>query len=69
MAPYAYLKGYYLDEDRCDVQFNRFVGYISFVSDFYDNYKDLISVQIIYANEDIKGNSTKFLFRLLPYMF
>jgi hypothetical protein len=48
MAPYAYLKEYFLDE----AAFDKFVGYIPFISEFYDQYKNLSNVQIIYSNGD-----------------
>lgn len=51
MAPYAYLKEYFLDETNGH-SYDKFSGYIPFVGRFFDQYKDLPNVQIIYDNGD-----------------
>jgi len=54
MAPYAYLKEYFLDEIRYEDQYDKFVGYIPFVEGFFDQYKKLASVNIVYNNGEIE---------------
>jgi len=50
MAPYAYLRVYFLDTDPYDM----FSGYIPFVGGFFDQYKSEPDVQIIYSNGDVE---------------
>jgi len=50
MAPYAYLKGYFLDEKG--VTYEKFNGYIPLIGGFFDQYKNSLNVQIIYSNGD-----------------
>jgi hypothetical protein len=49
MAPYAYLKEYFLEE-TIGVTYDKFYGYIPFVGKFFDLYKNSTGVQIIYSN-------------------
>ena len=48
MAPYAYLKEYFLDDSLSS--YNRFNGYIPFVNEFYDQYRNDTEVRIVYSN-------------------
>lgn len=48
MAPYAYLKEYFLD--KAEYSFEKFSGYIPLIGGFFDQYKNLSNVQIIYNN-------------------
>jgi len=54
MAPYAYLKEYFLDENWYEFQYGKFVGYIPFIGDFFDRYKNSHSVNIVYSNGDVE---------------
>lgn len=49
MAPYAYLVGYVLDDSGIHTYVN-FKGYVPFIGGFFDQYKDSVSVQIVYDN-------------------
>jgi len=49
MAPYAYLKEYFIDEERGHF-LNSSTGYIPFVSYYFDGYRNSTSVQNIYSN-------------------
>lgn len=51
MAPYAYLREYFLDEAK-GRSYDKFSGYIPLIGGFFDQYKDLPNVQIIYSNGD-----------------
>jgi hypothetical protein len=51
MAPYAYLKEYFLDETKGRT-YEKFDGYVPFVGGFFDQYRYLPSVQIIYTDGD-----------------
>lgn len=51
MAPYAYLKEYFLDEEKGRT-YDNFGGYVPLVGGFFDQYIDLPNVQIIYSNGD-----------------
>jgi len=53
MAPYAYLKEYFLDESKGRV-YNNFYGYIPFIGGFFDQYKNASNVQIIYSNGNVE---------------
>jgi hypothetical protein len=53
MAPYAYLKGYYLDEEK-GFTYEKFNGYIPLIGGFFDQYRDSLCVQVIYDNGDTK---------------
>lgn len=53
MAPYAYLKEYFLDEERGRT-YDKFDGYIPLIGGFFDQYKNLPNVQIIYSNGDVE---------------
>ncbi|MEM3697502.1 MAG: hypothetical protein QXQ94_08410 [Candidatus Bathyarchaeia archaeon] len=46
MAPYAYLKPYFLD----DAPYAKFCGYIPLIGGFFDQYENATDVQIIYCN-------------------
>lgn len=50
MAPYAYLREYYLDE----ASYDRFTGYIPFIGGFFDKYKNSFDVNIVYSNCDVE---------------
>lgn len=54
IAPYAYLKEYFLDETRYKDQYDKFVGYIPFIGDFFDQYENSSSVNIIYSNGELE---------------
>lgn len=49
MAPYAYLKEYFLDETKGRV-YSKFYGYIPFIGGFFDQYTNSSEVQIVYSN-------------------
>jgi hypothetical protein len=51
MAPYAYLREYFLDEAK-GRSYDKFSGYIPLIGGFFDQYTDLPDVQIIYSNGD-----------------
>ncbi len=51
MAPYAYLREYFLDEERGRT-YDKFDGYIPLIGGFFNQYRDLPPVQIIYSNGD-----------------
>jgi hypothetical protein len=54
MAPYAYLKEYFLDETQYENQYYKFIGYIPFIGGFFDRYKNSSSVSIIYSNGNVE---------------
>jgi hypothetical protein len=49
IAPYAYLKEYFLDEAKGRI-YSKFSGYIPFIDDFYEQYRNLPTVDTIYSN-------------------
>jgi hypothetical protein len=50
IAPYAYLKEYFLDEEQGRI-YARFSGYIPFIDKYYEQYRNLTGVNTIYSNE------------------
>lgn len=54
MAPYAYLKEYFLYETQYENQFDKFIGYIPFIGGFFDIYKNSSSVNIVYSNGNVE---------------
>jgi ABC-type multidrug transport system fused ATPase/permease subunit len=53
MAPYAYLKEYFIEELKGRV-YDGFRGYIPFVGDYFDQYKNGTDVHIIYSNGKVQ---------------
>jgi len=53
MAPYAYLKEYFLDETEGRL-YHKFHGYIPLIGGFFDQYSDTLDVQLIYSNGDAR---------------
>ena len=51
MAPYAYLRERFINEF---FSFDDFTGYIPFVGEFYDQYRNNTSVNIIYSNGGVQ---------------
>lgn len=51
MAPYSYLKGYFLDETK-GYRYENFHGYIPLIGGFFDQYSNSPDVQMIYASGD-----------------
>lgn len=49
MAPYAYLKEYFLD-NKTGVVYEGFSGYIPFIGEFYEQYRNSSHVITIYSN-------------------
>ena len=49
IAPYAYLKEYFLDEDVGRV-YAKFRGYIPFIDEYFEQYRNLTGVNTIYSN-------------------
>ena len=62
MAPYAYLKEYFLD--NTGHTFDKFSGYVPFVGEFFNQYRNSNDVSIIYSNGETqigyKSLSTQF---------
>ncbi|MEM2507407.1 MAG: hypothetical protein QXF61_10240 [Nitrososphaeria archaeon] len=54
IAPYAYLKEYFLDEIQYKNQYEKLIGYIPFVGNFYDQYEGSCSINIFYDNGEAK---------------
>jgi hypothetical protein len=55
MAPYAYLREYFLyGTQYYKVQYDKFTGYIPFVGGFFEQYRNMSKVQVIYANGDVE---------------
>jgi len=57
MAPYAYLKEYFLDESK-GVTFANFNGYVPFVAGYFDQYRNSTRIQIIYSNGNVEIGKT-----------
>lgn len=53
MAPYAFLKEYFIEELKGRV-YDGFRGYIPFVGDYFDQYKNETDVHIIYSNGEVQ---------------
>ena len=53
IAPYAYLKEYFLDEERGRI-YAKFHGYIPFIDAYFEQYRNLTGVNTMYSN----GNSS-----------
>jgi len=53
MAPYAYLREYFLNEKK-GRSYDKFSGYIPFVGEYFDQYENSPNVQMIYSNGDTK---------------
>lgn len=53
MAPYAYLKEYFIDETRGHV-YDGFVGYIPLIGDYYNQYWNRTDFQTIYSNGKVE---------------
>jgi hypothetical protein len=53
MAPYAYLKEYFLDETK-GRSYNKFRGYIPLIGGFFDQYTASPNIQVIYSNGDVE---------------
>ena len=53
MAPYAYLKEYFINDEKGRT-YEKFSGYIPFVGEFFDQYKGSPNIQIIYSNGKIQ---------------
>jgi len=51
IAPYAYLKEYFLDEEQGRV-YAKFSGYIPFIDAYFEQYKNLTGVNTMYSNGD-----------------
>ena len=49
IAPYAYLKEYFLDEERGRI-YSKFHGYIPFIDAYFEEYRNLTGVNTIYCN-------------------
>jgi LPXTG-motif cell wall-anchored protein len=49
IAPYAYLKEYFLDEERGRT-YAKFYGYIPFIDAYFEQYKNLTGVNTMYCN-------------------
>jgi LPXTG-motif cell wall-anchored protein len=49
IAPYAYLKEYFLDEERGRI-YAKFHGYIPFIDAYFEQYKNLTGVNTMYSN-------------------
>ena len=54
MAPYAYLKEYFVEAKPYD----EFTGYIPFVHEYFDNYRNETLVNTIYSNEMVEIGCT-----------
>jgi hypothetical protein len=57
MAPYAYLKEYFLDESTGHV-YDKFSGYIPFIGGYYDQYENRTLVDVIYSNGNTELGQT-----------
>jgi LPXTG-motif cell wall-anchored protein len=49
IAPYAYLKEYFLDEEHGRI-YTKFQGYIPFIDAYFEQYKNLTGVNTLYCN-------------------
>jgi uncharacterized membrane protein len=49
IAPYAYLKEYFLDEERGRI-YSKFHGYIPFIDAYFEQYRNLTGVNTMYCN-------------------
>ena len=53
MAPYAYLKEFFIEEERGRT-YDKFSGYIPFIGGYFDQYRESPNVHIIYSNGDVE---------------
>jgi hypothetical protein len=50
MAPYAYLKEYFLDSEPYD----SFHGYVPFICEYYDQFQNSTEISKIYSNGKVE---------------